>query len=161
MTYGQILVIDDDAAVLKSMGVLLETEGHDVVLEYDSEKAVQLIRSKKYDLIITDIRMEPIDGIEILQLAHKVQAATPIIIMSAITAEETKKLSYSLGCKVYIKKPFKINEVVDAVQRRSVKPRRHPRRNDLAYWFESSPPYSRLDGVSPSRIHFDHVMFLL
>jgi two-component system, NtrC family, response regulator PilR len=113
---AKILVIDDDAAVLKSIGVLLKSEGHDTILELDSEKAVQSIKSKKYDLIITDIRMEPIDGIEILQLAHKLHPATPIVIVSAITAEETKKLGYSLGCKAYIKKPFKINEVVDAVR---------------------------------------------
>ncbi len=113
---AKILVIDDDAAVLKSIGVLLKTEGHDVILEHDSQKAVHMIKSKKYDLIITDVRMEPVDGMELLKLAHKVNPATPMIIVSAITSEETKNLGYKLGCKAYIKKPFKIKEVLDAVR---------------------------------------------
>jgi two-component system, NtrC family, response regulator PilR len=113
---ARILVIDDDVAVLNSIGLLLKTEGHDAVLERESQRAVRLIKSQHYDLIITDIRMEPVDGIELLKLAHTAQAATPIIIVSAITSEETTKLGYSLGCRAYIKKPFKIKEVVDAVR---------------------------------------------
>jgi two-component system response regulator PilR (NtrC family) len=117
-TYGamaKILAIDDDLAVLNSIGLLLKTEGHDVILERDSEKAVKLVRSETYDLIITDIRMEPVDGMELVKLAKRYQPKTPIIIVSAITSEETTKLGYSLGCTSYIKKPFKIKEVLDAV----------------------------------------------
>jgi len=113
---ARILVIDDDVGVLNSIGLLLKTEGHDAVLERHSERAVRLIKSQRYDLIITDIRMEPVDGMELLKLAHTAQSATPIIIVSAITSEETTRLGYSLGCRTYIKKPFKIKEVVDAVR---------------------------------------------
>jgi DNA-binding response OmpR family regulator len=112
---AKILAIDDDLAVLNSIGLLLKTEGHDVFLERDSEKAVKIIKSETYDLIITDIRMEPVDGMELVKLAQRYQPKTPIIIVSAITSEETTKLGYSLGCKAYIKKPFKIKEVLDAV----------------------------------------------
>ena len=112
---AKILLVDDEESVLKSVGVLLKTEGHDVTPVHESDKAVDLIRTESYDLMITDIRMAPVDGMELMRIAHDERPNMPLIVISAYAAEKTATQSYDLGCTAYIKKPFKIQEVLDAV----------------------------------------------
>lgn len=112
---AKILLIDDEEQVLKSVGMLLEAQGHEVVPVRDSEKAEDKIRNTECDLIITDIRMAPVDGMQLLRFAAEVKPNVPAIVISAYTSEHTVKQCMNIGCKAYIKKPFQIQEVLDTV----------------------------------------------
>ncbi len=112
---AKILLIDDEEQVLKSVGMLLSTQGHEVVPIKDSEKAEEAIRNEKCDLIITDIRMTPVDGMQLLRVAGEAKPNVPTIVISAYTSEHTIKQSMNIGCSAYIKKPFQVREVLDAV----------------------------------------------
>ncbi|MFW6151500.1 MAG: response regulator [Verrucomicrobiota bacterium] len=112
---AKILLIDDEEQVLKSVGMLLEAQGHEVIPIRDSEKAEEAIRNLDCDLIVTDIRMSPVDGMQLLMLAEKVKPDVPAIVISAYTSEHTVKHCMDIGCKAYIKKPFQVQEVLDAV----------------------------------------------
>lgn len=112
---AKILIIDDDQAVVNSVGILLRGEGHEVISEVNPERAAAHIKGARLDLIITDIKMAPMDGMELIKMARKIQPSAPIIVISAFTSEETIKLSHILGCKTYIKKPFRVEQVLDAV----------------------------------------------
>ena len=114
---AKILLIDDEVAVLHTIGILLRSEGHSVVTISESVKAVDLVKAGDYDLIVTDIRMSPVDGMEILKLAHDTQPSKPAIVVSAYAADATVQQCTGLGCVAYIKKPFKVQEVQDAVKK--------------------------------------------
>jgi DNA-binding NtrC family response regulator len=113
---AKILVVDDESSVLQSMGVLLGSEGHEVVPVRDSGKAAELLRTEDYDLLMTDIRMSPVDGMELIKIAHEKNPAMPSIVISAYGSESTEKMALGLGCAAYLQKPFKIQEVLAAVR---------------------------------------------
>ncbi|MDD4869760.1 MAG: response regulator [Kiritimatiellae bacterium] len=114
---SKILVVDDEASVLQSMEILLKSEGHEVVTMRDSEKAAEMIKNERYDLLITDIRMSPVDGMQLIKLAHSKTPPIPTIVVSAYGSENTEHQSFDLGCTAYIQKPFKIQHVLDAVRK--------------------------------------------
>ena len=115
MDMARIVLIDDEAAVLQSIGIVLRSEGHTVVPINDSSKAEDVIKGGNYDLVITDIRMSPVDGMQILKLVHDSQPSKPIIVISAFGSDATVDQCAQLGCAAYIKKPFRIQEVLNAV----------------------------------------------
>jgi DNA-binding NtrC family response regulator len=114
---AKILIVDDEVSVLQSMRVLLMSEGHEVITMRDSGKAFEMIKNEKYDLLITDIRMSPVDGMQLIKLAHSKSPPMPTIVVSAYGSENTEHQSFDLGCMAYIQKPFKIQQILDAVRK--------------------------------------------
>ena len=112
---ARILLVDDEESVLQSVGLLLGPEGHDVTSISNSEEAVDIIRSEEYDIMITDIRMAPVDGIQLINIAREIRPSMPLIVISAYTSDAVVKQCTDLGCIAYIKKPFSINDVINAV----------------------------------------------
>lgn len=112
---AKVLLADDEPGVLQSVDLLLRSEGHEVTALRDSSDAARLLQEEKFDLFITDIRMTPVDGMQLLQLAHDTHPEMPTIVISAYGADATQQESYNLGCRAYIKKPFVIDEVLAAV----------------------------------------------
>lgn len=97
--------------------MLFTSEGHEVIPVREGAKAEQIIRSTDaFDLLLTDIRMAPIDGMQLIRLTHELRPAMPIVVISALCSEKTVKQAMSLGCAAYVKKPFKMEEVLDAVR---------------------------------------------
>ncbi|MBF0318866.1 MAG: response regulator, partial [Nitrospirae bacterium] len=82
-TMGKILIIDDDRSLLKSSMVILKAEGYDVDAEPESKTALGRIVTGQYDLIVTDIRMPNITGLEIIAEMRKRELETPVILMTA------------------------------------------------------------------------------
>jgi len=97
--------------------MLFRSEGHEVVPVRESEIAAEMLKSsEEFDLLLTDIRMAPIDGMEIIRLARKVRPDMNIVVISAYCSEKTVKQAMALGCTTYVKKPFKTDEVLSAVR---------------------------------------------
>lgn len=114
---ARILLVDDEESVLRTVGMLFRSEGHEVVPVRESEQAAEMLKSSdKFDLLLTDIRMAPIDGMEIIRLARKVRPDMNIVVISAYCSEKTVKQAMALGCTTYVKKPFKTDEVLNAVR---------------------------------------------
>jgi two-component system, NtrC family, response regulator PilR len=117
VSMARILLVDDEESVLRTVGMLFRSEGHEVVPVRESEKAAEIIRSpEKFDLLLTDIRMSPIDGMEIIRLARETRPGMQIVVISAYCSEKTVKQAMQLGCTSYVKKPFKTDEVLGAVR---------------------------------------------
>ena len=112
---ARVLVVDDEETVLQSLEILLTSEGHDIVRARQSEHAVQLLHTERFDLMITDIRMTPVDGMELIKLARDLQPDMPCIVISAFGSEKAIAQSFNMGVIAFIKKPFKIHEVLSAV----------------------------------------------
>jgi DNA-binding response OmpR family regulator len=113
----RILLVDDEESILKSLCVLLQSEGHETFACKDPSKAAELIQTENIDLLITDIRMTPIDGIELIKLARQKKPNIPVIIVSAYTSEKTQEEGFNAGCSIYLRKPFKINDVIAALHK--------------------------------------------
>jgi len=108
----KILICEDDEMVLKMVEFKLRKEGYEVHLAHDGKEAAQKIQEVKPDLIITDIMMPYLNGLEIVNHVRKtLKFTTPIIIVSSIGLEKTVLEAFQLGADDFITKPFSPNEL--------------------------------------------------
>jgi len=115
---ARILLVDDEESVLRTVGMLFRSEGHEVVPIREGQKAIDMIKSEEqFDLLLADIRMEPVDGMQVIKMAHELRPDMPIVVISAYCSEKTVRQAISLGCCAYVKKPFKTEEVLEAARK--------------------------------------------
>ncbi|MEI6969923.1 MAG: sigma-54 dependent transcriptional regulator [bacterium] len=114
---ARILLVDDEPSILSVLNTLLTVEGYQVVPIQDGNKAVQAIKSEEFDLMISDIRMTPISGMELLRLVHDVRPSMAVIMVTAFGSVETAVEALRMGAYDYVTKPFKIDELLITVER--------------------------------------------
>lgn len=118
-----ILLVEDDEAIREMVSNYLTMEGFHVTTVTNGEEALQNCLQKTFDLVILDIMIPKLNGLEVLKIIRE-QAALPIIIMSAKDSDVDKALGLGLGADDYIAKPFSMLEFsarVKAVIRRATK----------------------------------------
>jgi two-component system KDP operon response regulator KdpE len=116
-----ILVADDDAPILRLVRTKLQTDGYRVLTATNGQEALDLFESDQPDLVILDIMMPVMDGLETLRHI-RAQAQTPIILLTARTAGRDKVRSLDMGADDYVTKPFDPDELsarVAAILRRT------------------------------------------
>ena len=116
-TKPKILVVDDELSIVEVLKALLKREGYSVTTASDGEEAMEALRKEKFDLMISDIRMRPMDGITLLHKAREMQQHLAVIMMTAYAAVETAVEAMKKGAFDYICKPFKIDELKLTVKR--------------------------------------------
>ena len=111
----KILVVDDEKPISDIIKFNLEKEGYEVVTAYDGEEALEKVESENPDLIILDLMLPKIDGLEV---AKRVRAkhTMPIIMVTAKDSELDKVLGLELGADDYVTKPFSNRELVARVK---------------------------------------------
>ena len=117
----KILVVDDEKLLVKGIKFNLENEGYQVDACYDGESAVQMARNGGYSLIILDLMMPGLDGLEACQQIRSF-STVPIIMLTARSEDSDKLLGFESGADDYVTKPFNILELkarVRALLRRS------------------------------------------
>ncbi|MEI6971685.1 MAG: response regulator [bacterium] len=113
---ARILLVDDEDCILRTTAILLESEGHTTVCVLSGDEALNQLAAADFDLMLTDIRMSPLDGMELIKLAKVKKPKLPVIVISAYCNEKTTHEAKRLGAFKYIKKPFHVDEVVGAVK---------------------------------------------
>ncbi|MCK5851048.1 MAG: sigma-54-dependent Fis family transcriptional regulator [Kiritimatiellae bacterium] len=113
----RILVIDNDPSILSVLSAILGAEGYEPVSVRDGEAALEHIKSEEFDLIISDVRMTPVDGMAILKSAHAEQPRTSVIMLTAFGTVEAAIGAMKLGAFDYVTKPFKVDELLITVER--------------------------------------------
>ena len=121
----KILVVDDEKVLVKGIKFNLENEGYQVEVGYDGQEAVEQARTGQFDLIILDLMMPKIDG---LQACMKIRefSNVPVIMLTARGEEYDRLLGFRLGADDYVPKPFSPKELmarVHAVLKRAAGPR--------------------------------------
>jgi two-component system, NtrC family, response regulator PilR len=111
----KILVVDDEKSMREFLEIMLEKDGYEVSCAENGEDALEVIRKKQFDLVITDIRMQRIDGLEVLRQCKAISPTTAVIIMSAYASAETAVVAMKEGAYDYLPKPFKIDEMRMAI----------------------------------------------
>ncbi len=115
MLMAKILLVDDEPRVLSLLSTLLKSDGHDATVILDGAQALPLIQSEKFDLVITDLRLKTINGIELLKSIRTSNPDLPVILLTAFATVETAIDAMKLGAFDYITKPFKVDELLNAV----------------------------------------------
>lgn len=121
----QILVVDDEVEILQMMRRNLELEGYDVVTTTDPLEAVQLIKRELFSLILTDIKMPGMSGIELLREVKKINPLANVIIMTGYSSMANVVDCLGSGAMDYFVKPFvdldiiitAINQARDRIER--------------------------------------------
>jgi DNA-binding response OmpR family regulator len=113
---SRILVVEDDAAILRGLADNLGFESHEVFTATDGELACTLIREKKPDLIILDLMLPRLSGYEVCRKMRSEGVTTPIVMLTARGEEADRVLGLDLGADDYITKPFSIRELLARVR---------------------------------------------
>src|SRR6202023_4366207 len=111
-----ILVIDDDESLRDTIGLMLEQEGYRPLLAADGKTGYDWAISAKPDLILVDLRLPGMSGIEISKQLRAAKVNTPIIVLSAVGQEVDKVLLLEIGADDYVVKPFGARELVARVR---------------------------------------------
>ena len=112
---ANILLVDDEPDVLHMLSQVIATAGHDVMTIERGAAAVSKLQEVTFDLMIADIRMSPMDGMEVLTAARRLKPDMPVIILTAYTGDATRQTAMKLGAYAYLTKPFRMSEVLDTV----------------------------------------------
>ncbi len=107
----KILVVDDEEGARDLFNTILTDEGYDVSLANGGEEALSLFKSNPFNLVITDIKMPVMDGLQLLQEIRKMGSKTDVIMVTAYGEVESYLKAMSLGAAEYINKPIRIKEL--------------------------------------------------
>ena len=122
----RVLVVDDEKLIVKGIRFSLEQEGMEVDCAYDGEEALEKAKTKEYDMILLDIMLPKLTGLEVCQQIREF-SSVPIIMLTAKGEDMDKILGLEYGADDYITKPFNILEVkarIKAIMRRAQKEER-------------------------------------
>jgi nitrogen regulation protein NR(I) len=109
---GNILIVDDDPQLRQSFEKLLTAEDHTVKTASSGEAAISMVQEEVPDLVIMDVRLPGMNGLEAFQAMHKIEPKLPVIIMTAFGTTETAIEATKLGAFEYVLKPFEIPDIL-------------------------------------------------
>jgi DNA-binding NtrC family response regulator len=114
---ARILIVDDQEMMRDSLAATLAREGHEVVAAGDGPTAVNRLTGARFDLLLSDVKMPRMSGVELLQEARKLRPEMPVVLMTAFATVSTAVEAMKLGAYDYIQKPFDGDEVRLLVER--------------------------------------------
>jgi len=138
---SNILVIDDDESLRDTIGIMLEQEGFNPLLVSDGKTGFERAMAVKPDLLIVDLRLPGMSGIEICKQLRAANFKTPIIVLSAVGEEVDKVLLLEIGADDYIVKPFGARELLARI--RAVLRRTSPEARKVAQFGTVSVDFER------------------
>jgi two-component system, NtrC family, sensor kinase len=113
----KVLVMDDDPAILEVLEMRLSTMGFDVTATSDPRKALEAVEAGRFDLALLDLRMEPLDGMRVMEALHERQPRLPVLIMTAHGTIQTAVEAVRRGAFDYLTKPFVRDELRSKIAR--------------------------------------------
>ncbi len=112
-----VLVVDDESGILDTLRILLRNEGFEVTTAQGGKAGLEQIRSGIHDLILSDVRMPQVSGLDILNAAREQDPMTPVILMTAQASLQSAISAVNSGAFYYIQKPFSNDELVAILRR--------------------------------------------
>jgi len=114
---GKILVIDDEEIVGKSCSRILSPDGYQVEYETNPKKGLAKVESGNYDLVLLDLRMPEMDGVEVLKKLKQKRPEVEVVIITAYSSVDTAVETLKTGAKDYVPKPFTPEELKEVVKK--------------------------------------------
>jgi len=112
-----ILIVDDLISIHEMLEAVIQPTGYKTAFATDGEKGLSRYKAEKYDLVLADIDMKPMDGITLLKQLKLFDPAAVIIIMTAYASTESAIQALKFGAFDYLQKPFKVDELMQALKR--------------------------------------------
>ena len=114
---ARILIIDDDPAMVSVISEICHERGHQTIAFNSGQKAIENLANHSPQLVITDLKMDKVGGLDILRECREVLPQTPVIVITAYAKVESALEAMKLGAYDYIAKPFKVDELQLTIQR--------------------------------------------
>jgi DNA-binding NtrC family response regulator len=108
---ANILIVEDEPKMRRLLEISLGEEGHQVQVAPDAEMALKSLHANSFDVIVTDVKLPGMNGLEFLHEAKRLNASTPIVVMTAYGSVETAVEAMKLGASDYVLKPFTMAEM--------------------------------------------------
>ncbi len=116
-----ILILDDEPIVGKRLKPSLEKKGYEVESFTRSKEALERIEERSFDIVVTDLKMEGMDGMQFLTLVKEKYPDTEVIVITGFATMATARESYNKGVFDFLAKPFKLGEIVEVIGRAEAK----------------------------------------
>lgn len=113
---NRIFILDDEELILDSFNMIFSDLGYDVVTCDDAKKAIELVLSSEFDLILTDIRMPGMNGAEVIRAVKAKKPETRIFVLTAFTGDPIVQTALEAGAQGVMKKPFEIAKILDLMK---------------------------------------------
>ena len=155
-----VLLVEDESKVANFISRGLQEEGYTVDAVEDGKKGLELVTSKEYDIVLLDLMIPEIDGLEVLKRMRRAEIETPVLIITAKSSKEDVIKGLDTGSDDYLTKPFSFEELlarIRALLRRS----RKPVPLTLQYREITLDPYSRKLHLGENEIELTEKEFLI
>jgi len=116
-----ILILDDEPIVSKRLKPSLEKKGYEVEAFTTSKEALERIEERQFDIVVTDLKMEGVDGMQFLTRVKEKYPDTEVIVITGFATMATAKESFNKGVFDFLAKPFKLGEIADVIARAEAK----------------------------------------
>ena len=120
-----ILILDDEPIVGKRLKPSLEKKGYEVESFTSSKEAMERIEERSFDIVVTDLKMEGMDGMQFLTLVKEKYPDTEVIVITGFATMATARESYNKGVFDFLAKPFKLGEIVEVIGRAEAKQKKN------------------------------------
>jgi two-component system, NtrC family, response regulator HydG len=145
-----ILIVDDHVEMARLLADQLGDAGYAPTVAGAGAEAVALARKQPFDVVITDLRMQEVDGLDVLDAVHAVDPTTPVLIMTAFGGIESAVQAIRRGAYHYVTKPFQLEEVLVYVERALDERRVRDDHRALRRWADERAGFGALIGQSPA-----------
>jgi len=116
-----IMILDDEPIVGKRLQPSLEKKGYEVEAFTSSKAALKRIEERSFDIVVTDLKMDGMDGMEFLTLVKEKYPDTEVIVITGFATMATARESFNKGAFDFLAKPFKLGEIVEVIGRAETK----------------------------------------
>ena len=112
---GSVLIVDDEKNMRKTLADILQSEGYEVATAATGEEAIDLCSKQGYDVVLLDVRMPGIGGVETFRRLRRHQEGVRVILMSAYGVDELKRAALDEGAIAFLAKPLQVEQVVKLI----------------------------------------------
>jgi DNA-binding NtrC family response regulator len=112
---ARILVVDDEPGMRKSLAIMLRRDGHQVTETASVAEAIGRLKGEPYQLVIADLMMEPLNGLDLLALVQEHRPGCPVIIVTAFGSQEARAQAMRRGAVAFLEKPVPAPQLLERI----------------------------------------------
>jgi len=150
MADDRLLIIDDEPEMVENLTRLLRREGYRCISATDGRKGLELLESQRPDVVLTDLKMPEIDGMDLLRRAHKIDPGLPVIMITAFSTIESAVAAIKEGAFDYLPKNFSVDQLRVSVERALRQRRLAVENKNLREQLQTTFRFESLLGRSPA-----------